>query len=104
MTVFNHGRFCTALCTRSLPRELTTQDVSPIVSGPEVNRGLSRRWFLRTTVATTAGTLVGLGAQFCGSTRALHTNHAQSGGSTKTADGWQPALRDWHDDSSQARP
>jgi carbonic anhydrase len=64
MAGFNLRRFCSALCSRSSRNELTRQDVSPIASEAEVSRGLSRRCFLRTTVATTAGGLYGFGANF----------------------------------------
>ena len=62
MAVFNIKRLSSARCAGSSHNE-STPDVGPIASVPEVNStGVSRRYFLRTTVATTAGGLVGFGA------------------------------------------
>jgi len=70
MAGFNLGRFCSSNCNRSC-NGLTRQDVSPIAAESAMSKGLSRRCFLRTTVATTTGSLVGLGATFAAPRTAL---------------------------------
>ena len=100
MTVFNLRRFCSARCTCSSPNELLTQDVSPITAEPEVSRVLSRRCFLRTTVATTAGGLVGLGANFVAPRTAFtQTTHSPEAALKELMDGNQRYVTGTHDRS-----
>src|SRR5262245_17157709 len=64
MAGFNLRWFCSHRSIRSPRNALMAGDVRPIASEPEVTGSLSRRGFLRTSVATTAGSLVALGAGF----------------------------------------
>jgi carbonic anhydrase len=64
MLDFSFRQFCSALCIHSSRDRLTTQDAGPIVLKPQEGRGLSRRCFLRATVTSTAGSLVGNSANF----------------------------------------
>lgn len=86
MTVFNVRRFYSATC--SSRNELTTRDVSPIAG--EAGRALSRRCFLRRTVATTAGSLVGLGTNFAAPRTAFsQTTHSPEEALKELMDGNQ---------------
>jgi len=64
MAGINPRRSCSTPRPRNPLNEFTTRDGSPVASESEIKRGLSRRCFLRTAVAATAGSLVGFGANF----------------------------------------
>ena len=64
MLDFSFRQFCSALCIHSSPHRITTLVAVASVLKSQEGRCLSLRCFLRTTVTSTAGSLVGISANF----------------------------------------
>src|SRR5262249_5169775 len=66
ITDLNVARFCSSLRSHLFGNGNGPMQPTGTAVSPKTSKDLSRRCFLRTSVVATAGTLVGLGANFAG--------------------------------------